>query len=88
MRNKVTLPRLVNKYFNCLTYESDEPIYTYNDECMPYFVRKSIKGGCFAAFNQYYKSSISDEVFNNISTETKVSGNICEILVKHFEYVN
>ena len=45
MKNCLTLPSLANKYFNSLRDESDEPIYTYNDEFIRHFVRKSIKGG-------------------------------------------
>ena len=55
---------------------------------MQYFVRQSIKGGRCAALNQYYKSTISDEVFNNIPKELDLNGNICEILDKYFEYEN
>ena len=66
-KNSLTLPALANKYFNSLRDESDEPIYTYNDEFMRHFVRQSIKGGRCSALNRYYKSSISDEVFNNFS---------------------
>ena len=67
MKNSLTLPSLANKYFNRLRDESDEPIYTYNDEYMRHFVRQSIKGGRCSALNQYYKSNISQEVFNIIS---------------------
>ena len=35
------------------------------------FVQKSIKGGICNAFNQHYRSEISDEVFNIISKGTK-----------------
>ena len=52
------------------------------------FVRKANKGGRCNVFNQHYKSEISDEVFNIISKELKVSGNICEILEKYFEFLN
>ena len=88
MKNSLTLPSLANKYFNRLSDENDEPIYTHNDEYMHHFVRKSIKGGRCASYNQYYKSSNSDEVLNNISQELNVKGNICEILEKYFEYTN
>ena len=44
------------------------------------FVRKAIKGGRCNAFNQHYKSEISDEVFKIISKELNVNGNICEII--------
>ena len=52
------------------------------------FVRKSIKGGRCNAFNQHYKSEISDEVFNIISKELNVNGNVCDILEKYFEFLN
>ena len=55
MKNSLTLPALANKYFNSLRDESDETIYTYNDEFLRHFVRKSIKGGRCSALNQYYK---------------------------------
>ena len=61
MKNSLTLPSLANKYFNSLRVENDEPIYTYTDPFMRNFVGKSIKGGKFNAFNQHYKSEISDE---------------------------
>ena len=91
MKNSLTLPSLANKYFNSLRDESDEPIYTYNDEFMRHFVRQSIKGGRCSALNQYYKSNISKEVFNIISKELNVNGNdedVCEIINKYFEYTN
>ena len=90
MKNSLTLPSLANKYFNSLRDESDEPIYTYNDEFMRHFVRKSIKGGRCSALNQYYRSNISQEVFNYISKELNVNGkdNACEILNKYFEHTN
>ena len=52
------------------------------------FVRKTIKGGRCNAFNQHYKSENSDEVFNIISKELNVNGNICDLLEKYFEFVN
>ena len=90
MENCLTLPSLANKYFNSLREENDEPIYTYNDEFMRHFVRQSIKRGRCSALNQYYKSNISQEVFNIISKELNVNGNdnVCEIINKYFEYTN
>ena len=88
MKNSLTLPSLANKYFNSLRDENDEPIYTYDDEFMRHFVRQSLKGGRCSALNQYYKSKISDEVFNIISKEIDFNGNVCEILEKYFEYIN
>ena len=88
MKNSLTLPSLANNYFNSLREESDEPIYTYNDEFMRHFVRQSIKGGRSSALNQYYKSNISQEVFNIFSKELNVNGNVCEIIDKYFENTN
>ena len=91
MKNSLTLPSLANKYFNSLRDENNEPIYTYTDPFMRNFVRKAIKGGRCNAFNQYYKSEISDEVFNIISEELNVDNdgsNVCDILEKYFEFLN
>ena len=88
MKNSLTLPSLANKYFNSLRDENDEPIYLYTETFMRNFVRKAIKGGRCNAFNQHYKSEISDEVFNFISKELNVNGNICDILEKYFEFLN
>ena len=87
MKNSLTLPSLANKYFNSLRDENDEPIHTYTEAFMRNFVRKAIKGGRCNAFNQHYKSEISDEVFKIISKELNVVGNICDILEKYFEFL-
>ena len=55
---------------------------------MRHFVIQSIKGGRCGSYNQYYKSTDSDEVFNNISKELNVIGKVCEIIDKDFEYTN
>ena len=55
---------------------------------MKNFLRKSIKRCRCNAFNQQYKSEISDEVFNNISEELNVNGNMCDLLQKYFEFLN
>ena len=55
---------------------------------MRLFVRKSFKGGRCVALNQYYKSTISDQVLNIMSQDLGVVGNICEILEKYFNYAN
>ena len=88
MKNSLTLPSLANKYFNSLRDENDEAIYTYNNEFIRHFVRQSIKGGHCSALNQYYKSNISQEVFNIISKELNIDDNVCEIIDKYFEYTN
>ena len=66
--------------------ENDEPVFTYKDELMRHFVRQSIKGGRCSALNQYYKLTISDQVFNIMSQEKSVDGNISEISDKYFEF--
>ena len=43
MKDCLSLPRLGWKYFNSLRTEEDEPIYTYNDKYMRWFVLQSIK---------------------------------------------
>ena len=88
MKRSLTLPALANKYFNSLRNENDEPIYTYTDPFMRNFVRKATKGSRCNTFNQYYNSEISDEVFNIISKELNVNGNICDILEKYFEFLS
>ena len=55
---------------------------------MRHFVRQSKKGGGCSALSQYYKSNISDEVFNIISKELDNNGNECELLEKYFEHTN
>ena len=69
MKNSLALPSLANKCFNSLRDENDEPFCTYTDPVMRNFVRNSIKGGRCNAFNQHYKSEISEEVFNTFSKE-------------------
>ena len=56
MRDCLSLPGLGWKYFSSLRTEEEEPIYTYNDKYMRWFVRQSIKGARICAFNQFYKS--------------------------------
>ena len=69
--------------------ENDEPIYAYTDPFLRNFVRKSIKGGRCNAFNQRYKSEISDEVFNIISKELNINDDSNEyaVLEKFFEFL-
>ena len=88
MKNSLTLPSLANKFFNCLKDENDEPIFTYTDPFMRNFDRESIKGGRCNAFNQHNESENSDEVFNFISKELNVNGNICDLLEKYFGFLN
>ena len=88
LKNSLTLPSLANKHFNSLRDQNDEPIYTYTYPFMRNFVKQSVKGGRCNAFNRYYKSLFSDEVFDIISKELNVNGNICEVLEKYLEFLN
>ena len=88
MKKSLTLPSLANEKFNSLSDENDEPIYSYTDAILRKFDRQSIKRGRCNAFNQQYKSEISGEVFINISKELNVNDNICDLLEKHFEFLN
>ena len=51
---------------------------------MRYFVQQIMKRGRCGALNQYYKPTISDEVFNINSKELEIYRNTGEILVKNF----
>ena len=62
MKDRLSLPGLGWKYFNSLRTDEDEPIYSYNDKYMSWFVRQSFEGGRVCAFNQFYKSETSDDV--------------------------
>ena len=43
------------------------------------FVRQPFKGRRCGSFNQYYNSTILDEVFTKISEELEVNDIICEV---------
>ena len=86
MKDCLSLPGLGLKYFNSLRTEEDEPIYTYNDKYMRWFVRQSIKGGRVCAFNQYYKPKHCDDIKKIISKELCVKGNIYDIIEDYLRY--
>ena len=88
MKDSLSLPGLGLKYFNSLRTEEDEPIYTYNDKYMRWFVRQAAYGGRVCAFNQYYKSKHFDDIKKIISNELKVEGNIYEIFEEYLKYKN
>ena len=87
MKDCLSLPGLVWKYFiNLRTEEEDEPIYTYNDKYMRWFVRQSIKGGRVCAFNQFYKSNHYDDIKRILSKKLGVKGNIYDIIEEYLRY--
>ena len=75
MKSSLPLPSLDRKYFNNLKNDNDEPIYTYNDEFMRHSVRKSC-----SIFYQCFQSSFADNVFDVLSQDLNVQGNICKII--------
>ena len=88
MKDCLSLPRLGWKYFNSLRTEEDEPIYTYNDKYMRWFVRQSIKGGRVCSFNQYYKSKHCDDILKIINKELAVKGCVYDTIEAYMEYKN
>ena len=88
MKDSLSLPGLGWKYFNSLRTEEDEPIYTYNDKYMRWFVRQSIKGGRVCSFNQYYKSKHCDDILKIINKELAVKGTVYDTIEAYMEYKN
>ena len=88
MKDCLSLTGLGFRYFNSLRTHQDEPIYTYNDKYMKYFVRQAAYGGRVCAFNQNYKSNICDDILNIISKELNVEGNTYETIEAYMNYKN
>ena len=86
MKDCFSLPRLEWKYLNSLRTEEDEPIYTYNDKNMRWFVRQSIRGGRVGSFNQYYKWRMCDDISKHISKLLNVKGSIYVIIEVYKNY--
>ena len=87
MKDCLSLPGLRWKYFNSLRTE-EEPIYTYNDKYMRWFVRQSIKGGPVCAFNQYYKSKHCNDILKIINEELAVKGTVYDTIEAYLENKN
>ena len=88
MKDCLSLPGLGWKYFNSLRTKEDEPIYTYNDKYMRWFVRQSIKGGRVCSFNQYYISKHCDDILKIINKELAVKGTVYDTIEAYMEYKN
>ena len=88
MKDCLSLPGLGWKYFISLRTEEDEPIYTYNDKYMRWFIRQSIKGGRVCAFNQCYKSKHCDDILEIINKELAVIGSVYNTIEAYMEYKN
>ena len=88
MKDCLSLSGLGLKYFISLRTEEDEPIYTYNDKYMRWFVRQAAYGGPVCAFNQYYKSKSCDDFLKIISEELNVKGNVYHTIEGYMNYKN
>ena len=86
MKDCLSLPVLGWKFFNLLRTEEYEPIYTYDDKYMRWFVRQSMKGGRVCAFNQYYKSPVYDDIKKIINKELAVKGTVDDTIEAYMEY--
>ena len=76
------------EYFISLGTEEDEPIYSYNDKYIKWFVRQSVKRGRVSSSKQYCKSKICDDILKIIPEELNVKGNIYDIVELYFNYKN
>ena len=86
MKDCLSLPGLGWNYFNSLRTEEDEPIYTYDDKYMRWFVRQSIKGGRVCAFNQYYKSKHCGDFLKILNKELAVKRSVYDTIEAYMEY--
>ena len=88
MKDCLSLPGLGGKFFTSLRTEEDEPIYTYNDKYMRWFVRQSLKGGRVCSFNQYYESKHCNGILKIINKELAVKGTVYDTIEAYMEYKN
>ena len=88
MKDCLSLPGLGWKYFDSVRTEEDEPIYTYNDKYMRWFIHQSIKGGRVCAFNKYYKSKHSNDIKKILDKELAVKGTIYDAIEAYMECKN
>ena len=88
MGDCLSVPGLGLEYFISLRTEEHEPIYTYIDAYMRWFVGQAAYGGRVCDFNHYYKSKVSDDIFKIISKEINLDerANVydkIEVYMKH-----
>ena len=76
MKACLSAPVLGWKNLHSMRDENDEPMYTYNDKYMRWFVRQSIKGGSVCAFIQFYISKTCVDCLKILSDELNVKGNV------------
>ena len=88
MKDCLSLPGLGLKDFNSLRKEEEEPIYTFNDKYMRWFVRQVAYGGRVCASNHYFKSKSCDDIFKIISEELNFERNVYDIIEAYMNYKN
>ena len=70
-------------------YNKDREFYTFNDEYVRDFIRKSIKGGRVRAFNRYFESNQCEEILNIIIKHLKINNNeISNIVDEYLKFIN
>ena len=72
VEDSLSAPCLERKYFISMRDESDEPIYTYNDQYMRHIVRQSFKERRVCSLNQYCRLITSNKVFKFFSRKLQV----------------
>ena len=71
------------------TYNKDREFYTFNDEYVRDFIRRSIKGGRVAAFIRYFESSQREEILNTIQKHLRIKDNeISNVIDEFLKYIN
>ena len=90
MKDCLSVPGLCLEYVISVRTEEYEPIYTYNDKYMRWFVRQAAYVGRVCAFIQYYKSKISDDILKIISKELNLDekANVYEKIEAYMKYKN
>ena len=80
MKGCLSLPGLRWKFFKNIRTDKHDPIYTYKDKYMRWFVRQLRKRGRACAFIQFYKSKNCDDILKVISEELDVKRNFYDII--------
>ena len=86
MNDCLSLPGLGLKNFNSSQTEEKEPIYTYKDKYMRWYVRRAAYGRRVCAFNQYYKSKSCDDISKIESKELNVKGSVYDKIEAYMKY--
>ena len=80
----------VSPGWNCFgTYNKDGEFFTFNDNNVRHFIRKSIKGRIVAALNRYSESNQCEEILNPIKKHSKINYiEISNIIDEYLYYIN